>query len=155
LNVLVDLLSWILTQKQVSPVLNYLDDFLTMGHSGSSTCTHNLATIKETCSTLGIPLALEKVRGPSHCLTFLGITLDTQEMVARLPEDKLLQIRSLLATWLSKKKMTKREILPLVGLLQHVEVFALKNIVTLYKSFLFINNMYTVCSYMLSPHFWK
>jgi len=95
LNVLADLLSWILTQKQVLPVLHYLDDFLTMGHSGSSTCVHNLATIKETCSILGIPLALEKVRGPSHCLTFLGITLDTQEMVARLPEDKLLQICSL------------------------------------------------------------
>ena len=29
-NVLADLLSWILTQKQVSPVLHYLDDFLTM-----------------------------------------------------------------------------------------------------------------------------
>jgi len=118
-NVLADLLSWMLTQKQVSPVLHYLDDFLAMGHSGSSTCAHNLATIKEICSTLGIPLALEKVEGPSHCLTFLGITLDSREMVARLPEDKLLRIRSLLATWLSKKKTTKREILSLVGLLQH------------------------------------
>jgi len=106
-NVLADLLSWKLTQKKVSPVLHYLDDFLTMGHSGSSTCAHNLATIKETCSTLIIPLALEKVKGPSHCLTFLGIILDTQKMVACLPEDKLLQIRSLLATWLSKKKVTK------------------------------------------------
>ena len=118
-NVLADLLSWILTQKQISPVLHYLDDFLTLGPPGSSTCTHNLSIIKEICSTLGIPLALEKVEGPSHCLTFLGITLDTKRMEARLPKDKLQRIRKLLATWLSKKSATKREILSLVGLLQH------------------------------------
>ena len=115
-NVLADLLSWILTQKGISPVFHYLDDFLTLGPPGSSTCAHNLATIKEVCSTLGIPLALEKVEGPSHSLTFLGITLDSQEMMARLPADKLQRIRSLLATWLRKRKVTKREILSLVGL---------------------------------------
>ena len=118
-NVLADLLSWILTQKGISPVFHYLDNFLTLDSPGSSTCAHNLATIKEVCFTLGIPLALEKVEGPSHSLTFLGITLDTQEMMARLPADKLQRICSLLATWLWKRKATKRKILSLVGLLQH------------------------------------
>ena len=41
-------------------------------------------------------------------------------MEARLPDDKLLRIRTQLAAWLGKKKATKREILSLVGLLQHV-----------------------------------
>jgi len=68
---------------------------------------------------LGIPLALEKVEGPSQCLTFLGITLDTKLILARLPDDKLSRIRSQVAAWLSCKKATKREILSLVGLLQH------------------------------------
>ena len=40
-------------------------------------------------------------------------------MEARLPDDKLLRIRTQLAAWLEKKKATKREILSLVGLLQH------------------------------------
>ena len=40
-------------------------------------------------------------------------------MMASLPADKLQRIRSLLATWLRKRKATKREILSLVGLLQH------------------------------------
>ena len=118
-NVLADLLSWILTQKGISPVFHYLDDFLILGPPGSSTCANNLATIKEVCSTLGIPLALEKVEGPSHSLTFLGITFDTQQMMAHLPNDKLKRIHNLLAAWLKKKKATKREILSLVGLLQH------------------------------------
>ena len=113
------MLFWILTQKGIAPVLHYLDDFLTLGPPGSPTCARNSATIKEVCSTLGIPLALEKVEGPSHTLTFLGITLDTQEMMAHLPPDKLHRIRSLLTSWSKKKKATKREILSLVGLLQH------------------------------------
>ena len=75
--------------------------------------------IKDICSRLGIPLALEKVEGPSDSLTFLGITLDTQNMQARLPDDKLQRIRLQVGAWLSRKKATKREILSLVGLLQH------------------------------------
>ena len=52
-----------------------------------STCANNLTVIKDICSLLGVPLALEKIEGPTHCLTFLGITLDTQSMQAHLPED--------------------------------------------------------------------
>jgi len=40
-------------------------------------------------------------------------------MEAHLPDDKLARIQGLLGTWLDKKKATKREILSLVGLLQH------------------------------------
>ena len=59
----------------------------------SAACHNHLTTIKEVCQDLGIPLALEKVEGPSQCLTFLGITLDTERMEARFPSDKLLRIR--------------------------------------------------------------
>lgn len=118
-NTMADLLSWILERKGVSPLIHYLDDFLTMGPADSQICLHHLTTIKETCQDLGIPLAFEKLEGPSHCLTFLGIILDTQRMEARLPPDKLSRIRNQLSTWLSRKKATKREVLSLVGLLQH------------------------------------
>ena len=67
---------------------------------------------------LGILLAMDKVEGPSHCLTFLGIILDTQKMQARLPDNKLSRIKQLLSNWLHRKKATKRELLSLVGLLQ-------------------------------------
>ena len=71
------------------------------------------------CTNLGIPLASEKIEGPSTCLTFLGITLDTVRMKFRLPQDKLLRIKESLGRWLLKKTAAKREILSLVGLLQH------------------------------------
>jgi len=68
---------------------------------------------------LGIPLTLEKVEGPSDCLTFLGITSDTNKMEARIPAEKLQRMHNLLSAWWHKRKATKREILSLVGLLQH------------------------------------
>jgi len=75
--------------------------------------------IKNTCSWLGIPLSIEKIEGPTQCLTLLGITLDTKVMQARLPEDKLGRLHNQVTVWLPRKKATKREILSLAGLLQH------------------------------------
>jgi len=103
----------------VIPLLHYLDDFLLLGPPNSLICQNNLTTIKEVCLQLGVPLALEKVEGPSDLLTFLGIALDTQHMEASLPPDKLQCIHSKVSSWLMKKKTTKREILSLLGFLQH------------------------------------
>ena len=76
-NVLADLLTWILEQNGVQPIMHYLDDFLTLGHPDSPICSHNLNAITEVYHKLGVPLVLEKVEGPSQTLTFLGIVLDT------------------------------------------------------------------------------
>ena len=118
-NILADLLTRVLTRQGVTFVLHYLDDFLTLGPPASNICQQNLNIIQKVCTSLGIPLALEKVEGPSTTLTFLGITLDTINMEARLSEEKLTRIRQLVTSWLNRKKATKREILSLVGLLQH------------------------------------
>ena len=109
----------------MTPVMHYLDDFLTMGPQHSPSCANNLQVIKDTCSTLGIPIALDKIEGPSQFKTFLQITLDTQLMQARLPDDKRIRIWKQVAAWLSHKKATKREILSLVGLLQHATKVAI------------------------------
>ena len=81
-NILADLLSWILERQGVSPIMHHLDDFLTLAPLDSLTCTRNLDTIKSVCLHLGVPLAVEKVEGPSTSLTFLGIVLDTVRMEA-------------------------------------------------------------------------
>ena len=87
----------------MSPILHYLDDFLIMGPPLSPTCSAHPTTIMEVCSQLGIPLALEKLEGPTQSLTFLGITLDTHRMESPLPPDKLQCIRDQVAAWLAKK----------------------------------------------------
>ena len=56
----------------------------------------------------------------AHNITLLlGINIDTEKMEARLPDDKLDKVRRLVHTWLHKRKARKRDILSLVGLLQH------------------------------------
>ncbi len=73
----------------------------------------------EVCQRLGVPLAAEKVEGPSRGLTFLGIFLDTVKLELRLPEDKLRRLSSLIKTWQGRKSCTKRRLLSLIGHLQH------------------------------------
>jgi len=65
--------------------LHYLNDFLVIAPSKSSACSNNLQVILEVCSHLSIPLAREKIEGPTKTLKFLGITLYTQNMEAQLP----------------------------------------------------------------------
>lgn len=59
---------------------------------------------------LGIPLAIEKVDGPTTVLDFLRIVLDTERMEACLPKDKLDRIRTAIQEWLNRRSATKREI---------------------------------------------
>ena len=78
-----------------------------------------LESVKHICQLLGVPLALEKVEGPSTQLTFLGITLDTIHMKACLLVNKIVWIKQMTTLCLTKKNATKWEILSLIGLLQH------------------------------------
>ena len=87
LNILADLLAWIAKSSNVSFLIHYLDDFLTMGPHTSLTCQYNLDTIVQICDHLGIPLAFEKVEGPANTLPFLSIVLDTVKLEARLPKE--------------------------------------------------------------------
>ena len=118
-NVMADLLEWILLNQGVTFLLHYLDDFLTMGQSGTTVCQCNLDLLVQTCRVLGIPLAIEKVDGPATVLEFLGILLDTDRMEARLPQEKFERIKTTIEVWLHRKNATKREVLSLVGILQH------------------------------------
>ena len=138
-NVLADLLEWILLNQGVTFLLHYLDDFLTMGQPGTTVCQRNLFLLIEACRMLGVPLALEKVDGPATVLDFLGIVLDTERMEARLPKDKLDRIRTATQEWLNKKSATKREILSLVGVLQHAAK-------VVRPGRMFVSNMYAVAA---------
>ena len=106
-NALADTLEWCFHYRGVNDVDHYLDDFVTMGPPASSTCARNLRVIHEVSATLGVPLAKDKCEGPSPRLTFLGIEIDTQERVLRLPQEKLLRVQMILTQW-KKKRWCRR-----------------------------------------------
>ena len=114
-----DALEWVLRQRGVRHVDHYLDDFVTMGPPGSNACKHNLDLILATCADLGVPLAEEKLEGPSECLTFLGIEIDTSLGILRLPAEKLARLQRQLRTWAPRKVCRRHQLESLVGTLQH------------------------------------
>ena len=100
-------------------------------------CHQNLRMLIEICAMLGILLALNKVEGPSTTLEFLEILLDTVHMEVRLPPEKLARIQTSIQGWLTRRSATKREILSLVGLLQHAAKVLLPGCT-------FVSRMYSV-----------
>ena len=57
--------------------------------------------------------------GPSVCLTFLGIEINSQNMEMRLPADKLAWLKGTIQQWRGSKNCTKHDLLSLTGQLGH------------------------------------
>ena len=119
-NCIASAVEWMLHNNyDVRFILHYLDDFLTMAPAGSPECYTNVAQARALFVRLGLPLHQDKCIGPTTCLTFLGIELDTITQTARLPHDKLDATLTMLQRWESKKTCSRRELESLVGSLQH------------------------------------
>ena len=117
-NIMADLLAWIAEDAGVSYLNHYLDDYSTTGPPTSTVCQCNEDKFISLCTELEVPLATDKLEGPSIPLSFLGIILDTSRMEIKLSEDKLARMQELLKTWLPRRKV-KREIFSLVCTLHH------------------------------------
>lgn len=96
-------------------ILHYLDDFLICGPPGSIICSQTLAKFKQMCEHLGVPIAEEKTEGPTTSLCFLGLDIDTDNMLVKFPSDKIAELRDKLRTMLSKRKATLKEMQSLIG----------------------------------------
>ena len=115
-----DVLQVILTVRgDVANIQHYLDDFLLAGPPGSQQCRKDLDECRTICKDLGVPLAEDKTEGPASSISYLGFILDTEAQELRLPPEKLEKIRSQLNKWSSRKSCSKRELLSLIGTLQH------------------------------------
>ena len=100
-----------------SHIVKVLDDFLFINDSYSLRKI-DLDNFTDLCQYLKVPLAHRKTEGPSQCLTFLGIELDTKSMMARLPLDKLKAYSDYMTEMLSRNKCTLRELKSILGKLQ-------------------------------------
>ena len=114
-----DALEWCAREQEVSHIYHYLDDFIIIGPPDSDQCRKDLSTLESICTTLGVPLAAHKREGPTTCLTFLGIEMDSRARILRLPADKLQRLISVLQEWGDKKVCTRRELESLIGVLNH------------------------------------
>ena len=94
-------------------MIHYLDDFFVCSTT-KVLCQNEMDVMQSAFSELGVPLAPEKIVGPSTCM-YLGIEIDTVSNSIRLPEAKFSELSSILLQWNRQKKCTKRELLSLIG----------------------------------------
>jgi len=95
-------------------VHHYLDDFLVTAKR-AYTCNRILNEFVKLCDGLGVPLAGEKMEGPSTVITFLGLTVDTLKMEVRVPADKIAKAKALVDGLIRRKKITLRELQSVIG----------------------------------------
>ena len=122
-------------------IVNYLDDFIAISSSFEK-CFECQSIILNLLRFLGFHVSYEKVTPPSTCTTYLGIEVDSMEMVLRLPENKLVKLNELLVNHLKREKISKFDLESLGGLLAHCshvvrggKIFC-KRIYSLYKELL-------------------
>ena len=80
-----DAVQWVLARQGVLQSLHYLDDYIVVARDATQV-KHILVSVFE---SLGVSMELSKLEGPSTCLVYLGIEVDTKALLLRLPEGKL------------------------------------------------------------------
>ena len=118
-STIADALGWVLRQRGVHNCHHYLDDYIILGRAHSAECSQALETLTQTCRELGVPLASHKQVGPTTCLVFLGIEVDSSTSELRLPADKLERLQATVVEWLNRKACARRDLESLIGLLNH------------------------------------
>lgn len=98
----------------IESILHLLDDFLTIDKPDFH-ADRTMALLTMIFKKLNVPIAQHKTTGPDTVVEYLGIILDSMNMQARLPPDKVLRIREMLETFCVKQSCTKRELLQLLG----------------------------------------
>lgn len=110
-----DALAWVFGCFGLVSQVHYLDDFLFLEPAGASEVVPLVTSL---CSTLGIPLATHKTDGPSTCIVFLGISIDSNLFEVRLPE-KLQLVYASIQAWSRRSACRRRELESFLGHLSH------------------------------------
>lgn len=104
-------------------VIHYVDDFLFVVNFAEnksfsfSAASDLLRDALALCKKLGVPMAPDKIEGPTQCLIFLGIQIDSISLMASLPQERMDEIHRLMVDWKSKEKSSIRDLQSLSGLL--------------------------------------
>lgn len=92
----------------------YLDDFLVI-EDDETKCQETLNCLLKVLRFLGFSINYHKVVGPTRCITFLGIKLNTLSMTISLPKEKIDDLYKLLRSTEKRIKLTKRDLQVLAG----------------------------------------
>ena len=94
----------------------YLDDFLICCPTFNE-CCNALKDLLALVRKLGFAVNYKKLVDPTQCLIFLGVQLCSVTMSLSLPQDKLCLLKTELAQFSCRKRVSKRQLMHLNGLL--------------------------------------
>ena len=113
-----DLVCWILNEKFQLVVIHYSDDFLMITRADIIIAHMQVNKLKKAFHILNIPVALDKLIGPSKRLPYLGIEVDTMKFTLHIPQEKVNELLEKMPRWCGRRTCTLRELQSLNGKLQ-------------------------------------
>ena len=110
-------MEWIIKTRLTDvAVLHILDDFIFIAKTRQA-CQEALDLFIHICQDIGVPLAPDKTVGPVQVIDFAGIRLDSIDMSASLPPDKIDKFLQALNHMLVSKSVQLKDIQSLAGML--------------------------------------
>ncbi|KAM4663361.1 uncharacterized protein O3C94_011588 [Discoglossus pictus] len=98
-------------------MVHYLDNSLFMGPRGQEVWAHLLATFSRVAHSFGVLLADQKTEGPTTCLSFLGILINSLMMECSLTLGKVIDLRGKLAALAGARRVSLRRLQSILGML--------------------------------------
>ena len=95
-------------------IVRYVDDFLVIAPTARE-CQSSLDLMLKICDDAGFSVQPSKVTAPSTVTEFLGVVIDTVKQELRISPERLREIAGEVEHWLGQKRITKRQLLSLVG----------------------------------------
>ena len=117
ISAIADAIQWVLNLKGIGNIIHFLDDYMLVVKEKDE-ADHQKSQLVAFFSKLGVPIEPSKLEGPSQCLSFLGIEVDTVTLQLRLPQEKVLKLREKLQSCIHSRSLTKRDLQSLLGMLQ-------------------------------------
>ena len=82
-------IEWVVRNEANSDNIDhYLDDFLCAEEGNTDVCNRLMNHFSVVCDRLNVPIAITKTVGPTTVLEYLGLTIDTVNMLVKKPDDK-------------------------------------------------------------------
>lgn len=97
----------------------YLDDLLVICRKNQDP-DRQFGKVIAMVRALGLPIAWEKVVGPTTSLRFLGVIIDVDRREIRMPKDKIQKFLQLIDEIYHKKSISKRAMQSLLGHVNHL-----------------------------------
>ena len=94
-----DAIQFVALAQGIEHITHYLNDFVILGIPGSGHCCRDLSIFIELCESLVVPLAEEKIEGPSTKFEVLGIIINTESIQLSMTEARMKELPSLLQNW--------------------------------------------------------